>query len=122
MAKDPTPEKPTLNIWPGDDADAGSTLAGTIMEYDPTGGQGAQGFLDIINDGGEQIRHYLNKPGRTALNWAMRKNGMVEDDLPESRIVIRFDGWATGKQSGRKYRDFAMGLAKYEPDVPKGKG
>ena len=113
--EDPEVVKPDLNVWPGEEADAGSRLAGVVVDYDPTGGQGEQGFLDILTQDGVEHRWYLNSPGRSSLKFALRKVGERLDhiDMIDVRIVVQFDGWETGKQSGRKYRDYSVGVAPF---------
>ena len=108
---DPEPVKPELNIWPGEEFGDGSVLKGTVVDYDATGGQGEQGFVDVLSEETDiQHRFFLNGPGRSALDFALKTAGMKAEGLVGAVIVVRYDGWKTSKR-GREYRDFAVGVA-----------
>ncbi len=114
--KDPEPVSPELVIWTPTAEEAGSRLVGDIKEYDESGGKGGLGYLDILRDDGDVIRWYLNKPGRSALEFAMEKVDMTEDDLPLARVVVVFEGMKAASRPGfNPYRNFSVGLAPYVP-------
>ncbi len=114
--KDPEPVSPELIVWTPTAEEAGSRLVGDIKEYDESGGKGGLGYLDILREDGEQVRWYLNKPGRSALEYAMEKVDMTEDDLPLARIVVVFEGMKAATQPGfNPYRNFSVGVRAHVP-------